>query len=137
MAAVSSPPRPGPAGFRTKLLVAMMLVVSAVIALGLYFAERNLTTGVERDLEREFQAELATLNHQQEIRHAALVERCRALVRKPRIHAALEDHALDGPSHAGHEVVTIRERHHMVLDAREQLLRLLRRPICRGAWQNQ
>ena len=95
MAAVSSPPRPGPAGFRTKLLVAMMLVVSAVIALGLYFAERNLTTGVERDLEREFQAELATLNHQQEIRHAALVERCRALVRKPRIHAALEDHALD------------------------------------------
>ena len=83
------------AGFRTRLLVAMMLVISIVAVLALYFAERNLAANVERDRQREFQAELAALHHSQEIRHAALVERCRALARKPRIHAALEDNALD------------------------------------------
>jgi len=31
----------------------------------------------------------------EELRYAALAERCRALVEKPRIHAALEDNALD------------------------------------------
>ena len=83
------------AGFRTRLLVAMMLVISIVAVLALYFAERNLAANVERDRQREFQAELAALHYSQEIRHAALVERCRALARKPRIHAALEDNALD------------------------------------------
>ncbi len=83
------------ASFRAKLLVAMMLVVSAITALALYFAERNLTATVEQDLQREFQGELDALHHVQELRHAALVERCRALVRRARIHAALEDNALD------------------------------------------
>lgn len=81
--------------FRTKLLVAMMVVVASVTALALYFAEHSLVEAAETDLQREFQAELAALHHLQEIRHAALVERCHALVRKPRIHAALEDGALD------------------------------------------
>lgn len=90
-------PRPSRvAGFRLRLLVAMMLVVSVITALALYFAQRNLVANVERDLQRQFQAELDALHHVQEIRHAALVERCRALVRRPRIHAALEeDDALD------------------------------------------
>lgn len=84
------------AGFRWKLLVAMMLVVSVVTALALYLAQRNLVANAEHDLQRQFQAELDALHHAQEIRHAALVERCRALVRRPRIHAALEeDSALD------------------------------------------
>lgn len=90
-----APPRSRVTGFRTKLLVAMMLVVSASTALALYFAERNLAAAAERDLQREFHGELAAMHHVQEIRHAALVERCHALVRKPRIHAALEDGALD------------------------------------------
>jgi signal transduction histidine kinase len=81
--------------FRTKLLVAMMLMVCAITTLALYFAQQNVTLNVERDLQREFQDKLAALHNVQEIRHAALVERCRALVRKPRIHAALEDNALD------------------------------------------
>jgi signal transduction histidine kinase len=93
---LSSEPLPSRStGFRTKLLVAMMLVVSAVTGLGLFIAERNLAAGVERNLEREFQAELAALNQAQAIRSASLAERCRALVRKPRIHASLEDDALD------------------------------------------
>ena len=73
----------------------MMLVVSAVTALALFFAQRNVAANVRRDLAREFQSELAAFHALQEIRHAALTERCRALARRPRIHAALEDNALD------------------------------------------
>jgi signal transduction histidine kinase len=82
-------------GFRTKLLVAIMFVVTAVTALVLYVAQRNLAANTERELHAEFQSDLAGWHNAQDIRHAALVERCRALVRKPRIHAALEDDALD------------------------------------------
>jgi signal transduction histidine kinase len=95
---VTSPPEPrspGFAGFRAKLLVAMMLVVSAVAAAVLLFAQRNVAENVRRDFQREFQGELAALHAVQDIRHAVLAERCRALARRPRIHAALEDNALD------------------------------------------
>lgn len=83
------------AGFRVRLLVAMMLVVTAVTLIALYFGQRSLIANVEGELERAFEAELAALQKAHEIRHAALVERCRALVRKPRIRAAFEDDALD------------------------------------------
>lgn len=82
-------------GFRTRLFVWLMLIVSAITALALYIAERNLAGDVHRELQRDFESELTALHNAQEIRHAALVERCRALVSKPRIHAALEDDALD------------------------------------------
>ena len=81
--------------FRTKLLAAMMLVVSAVTAFGLYLAQRNVTAAVQRDLRQNFQAELSSFDNVQELRNAALAERCRALALRPRIHAALEDNALD------------------------------------------
>jgi len=83
------------AGFRTRLLLAMMLVVSAVAALALYFAERDLVASAEEELHRTFQGELTAWRNVQNIRNAALLERSRALVRKSRIHAALEDNALD------------------------------------------
>ena len=73
----------------------MMLVVSAVTALAIYLAERNIAANSERDLESQFKSEIAALRRAKELRHAALAERCRALVRRPRIHAALEDNALD------------------------------------------
>lgn len=73
----------------------MMLVVSGITALGLYLAERQLAANAERELEREFQAELASLHNVQEMHRAALAERCHVLAQKPRIHAALEDNALD------------------------------------------
>ena len=95
MIASPQPARPALQRFRTKLLVAMMLVVSAVTGLTLYFAQHQLGANVERDLERGFQGQLEALHNLQELRHAALVERCRDLVRKPRIHAALEDGAPD------------------------------------------
>ncbi|MSU63323.1 MAG: HAMP domain-containing histidine kinase [Pedosphaera sp.] len=81
--------------FRVKLMLAMMMLVSVITALGLYFAQRNLAASVEKDLQREFQSELTALHDVQALRHAALAELSRALVRKPRIHAALEDNALD------------------------------------------
>src|ERR1035438_10304697 len=73
----------------------MMLVVSGVAGAGLFFAQHNVAENVRRDFEREFQGELAALHAVQEVRHAVLAERCRALARRPRIHAALEDGALD------------------------------------------
>jgi signal transduction histidine kinase len=73
----------------------MMLVVSGLTATGLYLAEHNAAEVAARDLERDFQAELAALHSIDEARYAALAERCRILVEKPRIHAALEDNALD------------------------------------------
>jgi signal transduction histidine kinase len=81
--------------FRTKLLAAMMLVISAVTAFGLYLAQRNVTAAAQRDLQQNFQAELSSLDKVQELRNAALAERCRSLALRPRIHAALEDNALD------------------------------------------
>jgi len=84
-----------PAGFRLQLWVAMMLIISAVTAAVLYLAEANLETNVAREAQREFHGSLAELDHLREIRHAALVERCRALAGRPRIHAALEDNAPD------------------------------------------
>ena len=96
--AKSSPSMPGAPrvrGFRKRVLVALMALVTAVTAITLWIAQRNLAATIERELQREFEAELAAWHQVQTVRHAALVERCRALVRKPRIHAALEDDALD------------------------------------------
>jgi hypothetical protein len=73
----------------------MMLVVAVLTAAGLYLAQRNATGALEQDLQRDFQADLAALHNVEQIRYAALAERCRLLVAKPRIHAALEDNALD------------------------------------------
>ncbi len=89
------PKKTGLASFRVKLLVAMMLIVSAATAAALFFSQRNVAATAKRELERIFKSELASLHSVQEVRHAALAERCRALARKPRIHAALEDNALD------------------------------------------
>ncbi|MBL9188186.1 MAG: HAMP domain-containing histidine kinase [Opitutaceae bacterium] len=83
------------AGFRTKLRVATMVVVTLVTVLGLYVGERSLAGNAEADMRREFQGELAVLRNARAIRHAGLVERCRSLVRRSRIQSALEDDALD------------------------------------------
>src|SRR5437870_2909435 len=81
--------------FRTKLVAAMMFVVSGLMAFALYFAQRHVTAAAQRDLQQNFQAELFSLDKVQELRNAALAERCGTLASRPRIHAALEDNALD------------------------------------------
>lgn len=90
-----SPNGSGKTGFRWKLLVAMMVVVSGITAIAIYIAQRNVAAEVSGALQREFEEKVASLHTVQEVRHAVLAERCRTLVRKPRIHAALEDNALD------------------------------------------
>jgi signal transduction histidine kinase len=91
----AAPAASGIGSFRAKLLIVMMLVISAMTALGLYLAHRNVAVAAERDLQQDFENELASLHRAEELRHGALTERCRTLVSKPRIHAALEDNALD------------------------------------------
>ncbi len=81
--------------FRTKLALTIMLVVSAVTVVVIYLGEGRVTANAERDLRQKFQAELSSLDNLQELRNATLAERCRVLAEKPRIHAALEDNALD------------------------------------------
>ncbi len=81
--------------FRTKLAITIMLVVSAVTIVTIYVAQRRVITNAEQDLQQRFGTELSSLDELQELRNAALSERCRILAEKPRIHAALEDNALD------------------------------------------
>lgn len=95
---MSPPAEPRPAGirrFRTKLLVAMMLVVSALTSLGIYVAQRRAAADAKTDLQRDFELELAALHRLQGLRNAAVDDRSTALARNARIHAALEDNALD------------------------------------------
>lgn len=84
-----------PSGFRWKLMAAMMLVVSVITAIAVYVADRNLAGSVDAALQQQFRGEIEALRDVQQLRLAALVERCRTLVRRPRIQAALEDGALD------------------------------------------
>ena len=85
----------GAAGFRIRLLLAMMVLATVIVISSLYIAERNLVSGVEADLSKAFEAELKAVAEVQALRLDALKQLSRALVRKPRIHAALEDNALD------------------------------------------
>ncbi|HEY0368903.1 MAG TPA: hypothetical protein VGC85_04855, partial [Chthoniobacterales bacterium] len=95
MSAPVNAERSGVARFRTKLTVAMMLVIVAMTALGLFLAQRKVAIEAERDLHQDFRNELAALHGVQAVRQAMLADRCRTLVLRPRIHAALEDNALD------------------------------------------
>ncbi len=83
------------ASFRTRLFTAIMLIVASLTALGLYLAQRKVTSDAERNLQENFQGELSSLHKLEELRHAALVDRCNALAAKSRIHAAIEDNAID------------------------------------------
>lgn len=120
-------------GYRTKLMVAMMVVVSVATALGLLYAQRNLAESVRSAFEREFRAEVATVHAAQAVRDAALAERCRALATKSRLRAALEDNALDllypsardelagvmaGTIDAGSPAMAFRAEFYRFLDAR-------------------
>jgi hypothetical protein len=77
------------------LFTANMLVVALITLLGLYFAQARLAQNAAKELQRDFQSQLAARHNAQQLRLGALLERCRALVRRPRIHAALADDALE------------------------------------------
>lgn len=81
--------------FRRRLLIALVLAVSVTTLTLIWISRSKIAADEEQQLEREFQSSLALLHSAQQIRHVTLVERCRALARKSRIHAALEDGAVD------------------------------------------
>src|ERR1041385_5188839 len=83
------------ASFRTRLFTAIMVIVATLTALSFFLAQRRVTADAERNLQETFQTELASMHKVEELRHAALADRCIALVAKPRIHAAIEDDAMD------------------------------------------
>jgi signal transduction histidine kinase len=85
----------GVARFRTRLFVAMMIIVATLTGLSFYLAQRKVTADAERNLQAIFQTELSSLDKLEELRHAALTDRCNALAAKSRIHAAIEDNAID------------------------------------------
>ena len=82
-------------GFRKRLFIRMMLVVCGVTGLALWTTQQNVSSDARQRLQQAFHDEIASLHRTRDVRHAALVERSRSLARKPRIHAALEDNALD------------------------------------------
>src|SRR5258705_11661320 len=83
------------ASFRPRLFTASMVIVERLPALGFYLAERRVPADAERNLEQTFRTEISSMHKVEELRHAALADRCNALVAKPRIHAAIEDDAID------------------------------------------
>src|SRR5438128_6494296 len=85
----------GIATSRTRLFTAMMLIVAMLTALGFYLAQLKVTADAERYLQANFQTELSSLDKLEEFRQAALTDRCNALAAKSRIHAAIEDNAID------------------------------------------
>ncbi len=86
---------PGIRRFRTKLLVAMMVVVAVLTSLGIFATQRRAAEDARAGLQRDFELELASLHRLQDLRNAAVADRSRALAQNARIHAALEDNALD------------------------------------------
>ena len=83
------------ASFRARLFTAIMVIVATLTALGFYLAQRKVTADAERNLQQTFRTELSSMHKVEELRHAALADRCNILVAKPRIHAAIEDDAID------------------------------------------
>jgi len=83
------------ARFRTQLFTAMMVIVATLTGLGFYLAQQKVTADAERNLQESFQAELSSMHKLEELRHAALADRCDTLATKSRIHAAIEDNAID------------------------------------------
>src|SRR4029453_16269580 len=81
--------------FRTRLFTAIMVIVGTLTALSFYLAQRRVTADAERNLRQSFETELSSMHKLEELRHAALADRCNALAAKPRIHAAIEDDAID------------------------------------------
>lgn len=75
--------------------MAMMLLVAAITGTGLSIAQRRLRASAEAEIEGEFRARQDAWRRIQDARREMLKELAGTLARKPRIHAALEDNALD------------------------------------------
>ncbi len=73
----------------------MMAVISALTLVAILLAQRRAAADAQAGLQRDFELELISLHRLQDLRNAAVADRSRALAQNARIHAALEDNALD------------------------------------------
>jgi signal transduction histidine kinase len=81
--------------FRTKLLLALMLIGVAVTSATLYLAENNLRANHQQILDTQFQNQLRSFLAVQDVQSSAIAERCRALSHSVRLRAALEERDVD------------------------------------------
>ena len=77
--------------FRLRLLLAMMLVVSAITAAGLFLAQRSVESDAQQSLQQRFQSEFADLLGVQGAHRAMIADRCRAFANSVRARAAMEE----------------------------------------------
>lgn len=77
--------------FRLRLLLAMMLVVSAITAAGLFLAQRSVESDAQQSLQQRFQSEFANLLGVQGAHRAMIADRCRAFANSVRARAAMEE----------------------------------------------
>ncbi len=81
--------------FHFRILAGTLLVVGALTALGALFAHRQLALGAGRELEAVIDQQMEGALRVRALRESVLAGICGRLARLPRIHAALEDDALD------------------------------------------
>ena len=85
----------GTVRFRRRLFVTMTIVVLLVTVIAVALVQRGMEADLRWNLDRRFESEFDALLAVQDANTAAVVDRCRVLVRSPRIHAAIEDNGLD------------------------------------------
>ncbi len=81
--------------FRLRLLVAMMLIVSAITAAAIYFTQHAMENSDQHTLQQEFQAAFANLLGVQDAHRGMIAERCGALAVDTHTRAAIEDNNLE------------------------------------------
>lgn len=77
------------------MVVAIMLVIGALTAAGVFAAQRHLSNVANRDLQASINQQMNSAGLTRSVRRAVLSEICDSLGRKSRIQAAIEDQALD------------------------------------------
>ena len=85
----------GTVRFRRRLFITMTLIVALVTVIATFLVQRRMEADLRWNLDRRFESEFDALLAVQEATGTAVVDRCRSLVRQPRIHAAIEDNGLD------------------------------------------
>ncbi len=81
--------------FRTRFLLAMMLVVAAITAAVFVFVQVHVSATQQRNLEERFQGQTNYLLAMRIARLTAITDKCRSLSHSVRIRAALEEDDVD------------------------------------------
>ena len=112
MSAIQPAAGGGTVRFRRRLFITMTLVVALVTVSAILLVQRSMESDMRENLDRRFESEFDALLAVQDATGSAVADRCRAVVRSPRIHAAIEDDGIDLLySIAADELRTLLPRH--------------------------